>query len=107
TPVASRRSGSDTATPMVLVPRSSPISAPRSGQCEDASIRGRMRAGMAPLTMRAFGDAKPYDGVAFERHAAASVTLPDRDRVDHGRGGKFRATDMASRIADAGCGVLR
>src|SRR5579872_153184 len=44
TPVASRRSGSDAATPMVLLPRSSPISAPRAGQCAAASISGRMRA---------------------------------------------------------------
>src|ERR1019366_7399888 len=58
TPVASRRSGSDTATPMVLVPRSSPTSAPRSGQCVTASINGRMRAGMAPHNTRAAIPAK-------------------------------------------------
>src|SRR6202035_2720709 len=58
TPVANLRSASDTATPMVLVPRSSPTSAPRSGQCVTASINGNMRAGMAPHTMRAAGRAK-------------------------------------------------
>src|SRR5450631_4754547 len=47
TPVASLRSGSDTATPMVLVPRSRPTSAPRSDQCAAASISGRMSVGMA------------------------------------------------------------
>ena len=38
TPVASLRSGSLAATPMVLVPRSSPISAPRAGKWAAASI---------------------------------------------------------------------
>src|SRR6266700_435385 len=47
TPVASFRSGSEAATPMVLVPRSRPINAPRTGQWLAASIRGRMAAGMA------------------------------------------------------------
>ena len=45
TPVASRRSGSLTATPMVLVPRSSPISDPRAGSSGAASISGRTGAG--------------------------------------------------------------
>ncbi len=40
TPVASLRSGSLTATPMVLVPRSSPISAPRAGRCGAISSSG-------------------------------------------------------------------
>src|ERR1700722_8616412 len=52
TPVASFRSGSDTATPMVLVPRSSPTSAPRSGQCGTASISGNIRAGIASHSTR-------------------------------------------------------
>ena len=41
TPVASRRSGSLTATPMVLVPRSRPISAPRAGSRGAISMSGR------------------------------------------------------------------
>src|SRR5467141_1955740 len=61
TPVASLRSGSDTATPMVLVPKSRPTSAPRSGQCAVASIRGKITAGMAPHTTR------PAMGAKWER----------------------------------------
>src|SRR4029078_9921852 len=58
TPVARRRSALDTATPMVLVPRSRPTRAPRSGQCVAASVSGRIRAGIASLTMRALFPAK-------------------------------------------------
>src|SRR5882757_4189378 len=73
TPVASRRSGLDTATPIVLVPRSSPISAPRSGQCAAASISGRMGAGMAQRITRG----------APCTQSQKRRSLPDRDRVDH------------------------
>src|SRR5216684_1671725 len=45
TPAASRRSGSLAATPMVLLPRSRPISAPRAGKSAAASMSGRI--GMA------------------------------------------------------------
>src|SRR4029078_7087640 len=58
TPVARRRSALDTATPMVLVPRSRPTRAPRSGHCVAASVSGRIRAGIASLTMRALFPAK-------------------------------------------------
>src|SRR6266704_321997 len=58
TPVANRRSALDTAAPMVLVPRSRPTRAPRSGQCVTASINGRMRAGIASLNTRAIFPAK-------------------------------------------------
>src|SRR5438270_8605651 len=68
TPVASRRSGSETATPMVLVPKSRPTSAPRSGQCAAASIRGRMGAGIAShstlFAMPAKREARSRDGAA-------------------------------------------
>ena len=40
TPVASRRSGSLVATPIVLVPRSSPMSAPRAGNNGAMSMSG-------------------------------------------------------------------
>src|SRR2546429_121262 len=45
TPVASRRSGSLAATPMVLVPRSRPTNAPRAGSSGAISTSGR--TGMA------------------------------------------------------------
>src|SRR4051812_7246974 len=85
TPVASLRSGSDTATPMVLVPKSSPTSAPRSGQCATASISGRMRAGMVPHNTRCAVQAKPVMAWRPCGNATPSVdvVLPDRDRVDH------------------------
>src|SRR5882757_708258 len=66
TPVASLRSGSDAATPMVLVPRSSPTSAPRSGQCATASISGRMREGIVPHTTRAAMRAKLERSMTME-----------------------------------------
>src|SRR5436190_943877 len=44
---ASRRSGSLAATPIVLLPRSSPIKAPRVGRCAAASARGRISAAMS------------------------------------------------------------
>src|SRR6266404_1243249 len=85
TPVASRRSGSDTATPMVLVPRSRPIRAPRSGQWVTASIRGRMGAGMAPHNTQRAAQAKPMMAWRPCGNATPSVVivLSDRDRVDH------------------------
>ena len=46
TAAASRRSGSLAATPIVLVPRSRPINAPRAGRCAAASARGRISAGI-------------------------------------------------------------
>ena len=67
TPVASRRSGSDTATPMVLVPKSSPTSAPRSGQCATASISGRMRAGMTSHTTLAVTRAKRQRQISVDK----------------------------------------
>jgi hypothetical protein len=39
TPVATRRSVSDVATPMVLLPRSRPISAPRGGRTSSETLR--------------------------------------------------------------------
>ena len=48
TPVASRRSGSETATPMVLVPRSRPTRAPRSGQWVDGFDQGKDGGGHDP-----------------------------------------------------------
>ena len=44
TAVAMRRSGSLVATPIVLLPRSRPISAPRRGKCAAASTSGRIKA---------------------------------------------------------------
>src|ERR1700716_3487981 len=87
TPVASLRSGSDTATPMVLVPRSSPTSAPRSGQCALASISGRMRADMAPHNTRHVGRAKKNLSSSFTspmgrgRRAAPGEGIWPNDRT--------------------------
>src|SRR6185369_933373 len=85
TPVASRRSGSETATPMVLVPRSRPTRAPRPGQWVTASIRGRMGAGMVRLNTRPGIGAKPIMAWRPCGNATPSVdaALPDRNRVDH------------------------
>src|SRR5438874_3358837 len=85
TPVASRRSGSDTATPMVLVPRSRPIRAPRSGQWVTASVKGRIGAGMAPLNTRCAVQAKPIMAWRPCGNATPSVVmvLSYCDRVDH------------------------
>src|SRR5258708_36615279 len=52
---------------MVLVPRSSPTSAPRSGQCVLASISDRMRAGMASHTTRAAVRAKRERQMTMDR----------------------------------------
>ena len=46
TPAATRRSGSLAATPMVLVPRSSPIRDPRTGKWGASSATGMMAAVM-------------------------------------------------------------
>src|SRR5882762_2150014 len=58
TPVARRRSGSLDATPMVLVPRSSPISAPRAGNSGAISTSGRIGAGMSVAYQSCACDAK-------------------------------------------------
>src|SRR3982075_856175 len=99
TPVASRRSGSDTATPMVLVPKSSPTSAPRSGQCALASISGRMRAGILPHNTHLAGHAKPDRGVASAKRTprfVVDVPPADRHGIDdalHRAGNLGRAQD--------------
>src|SRR5882762_5128860 len=58
TPAARRRSGSLDATPMVLVPRSSPISAPRAGSSGAISTSGRIGAGMSVAYQSRGCDAK-------------------------------------------------
>src|SRR5882757_1013875 len=58
TPVARRRSGSLDATPMVLVPRSSPISAPRAGNSGAISTSGRIGAGIGVAYQSRGCDAK-------------------------------------------------
>jgi hypothetical protein len=68
--------GSETATPMVLVPRSRPIRAPRSGQCVDGVDQGRMGAGMSPHnTGAAQAQSRSWRGVHAERHALVADGL--------------------------------
>src|SRR5262249_54185787 len=83
TPVASLRSGSETATPMVLVPRSRPTSAPRAGHCWGASISGRIAAGMASRITLLGPPAKGGGGVAPMQTPRRVSHSADRDRVDH------------------------
>jgi len=58
TPAARPAIGSLAATPMVLVPRSSPISAPRAGSSGAISTSGRIGAGMSVAYQSCACDAK-------------------------------------------------
>ncbi len=114
TPVARRRAGSDTATPMVLVPRSSPINAPRAGRSGGGFDQGQDGCGHGLCVTRAGAKVKVlgFETAFYAAHAARPKSSacarripelrrhPCRVAVNGQNARSFRRALECGRIAD-------